>query len=67
MDLCEPSGWVCIAVKDMREKPIRTFMLQIAVRNNFDRIFLKAFDTFFLPFRLSVIIKMDVIVTVRSR
>lgn len=31
VDLCEPSGWVCIAVKDMREKPIRTFMLQIAV------------------------------------
>lgn len=34
MDLSEPAGWVTIPVKDMREIPIRTFMIQIAVISN---------------------------------
>lgn len=32
--LSEPSGWVHIPVKDIREKPIRMFMIQIAVTSN---------------------------------
>ena len=34
MDLNEPSGWVVIPIKDINERPIRTFMLQIAVISN---------------------------------
>lgn len=34
VDLCQPTGWVVIPVKDMRDKPIRTFMIQIAVISN---------------------------------
>lgn len=34
MDLNEPSGWVVIPIKDINDKPIRTFMIQIAVINN---------------------------------
>ena len=34
MDLNEPSGWVIIPVKDDYTKPIRTFMIQIAVISN---------------------------------
>lgn len=33
-DLNEPSGWVMIPVKDIHDKPIRTFMIQIAVISN---------------------------------
>lgn len=34
MDLNEPNGWVVIPVKDMNDRPIRTFMIQIAVISN---------------------------------
>lgn len=34
MELDEPSGWVVINTKDCRDKPIRTFMIQIAVISN---------------------------------
>lgn len=34
MDLNEPSGWVTIPIKDLNDKPIRTFMIQIAVISN---------------------------------
>lgn len=34
IDLSEPTGWVVIPIKDIREKPIRTFMIQIAVISN---------------------------------
>ncbi|XP_067000450.1 anaphase-promoting complex subunit 10 [Anabrus simplex] len=34
IDLNEPTGWVLIPVKDINEKPIRTFMIQIAVISN---------------------------------
>ncbi|GFN77763.1 anaphase-promoting complex subunit 10 [Plakobranchus ocellatus] len=34
VELCEPSGWVCIPLKDSHDKPIRTFMIQIAVLSN---------------------------------
>lgn len=34
MDLNEPNGWIVIPVKDLNERPIRTFMLQIAVISN---------------------------------
>nr|CAH7759533.1 unnamed protein product [Callosobruchus chinensis] len=32
--LTEPSGWVHVPVKDIRNKPIRVFMIQIAVTSN---------------------------------
>ncbi|XP_018331827.1 anaphase-promoting complex subunit 10-like [Agrilus planipennis] len=32
--LSEPSGWVHIPIKDIRDKPIRVFMIQIAVTSN---------------------------------
>nr|CAI5863926.1 unnamed protein product [Callosobruchus analis] len=32
--LTEPSGWVHVPVKDIRDKPIRVFMIQIAVTSN---------------------------------
>ncbi|CRL00379.1 CLUMA_CG013647, isoform A [Clunio marinus] len=34
IDLCEPSGWIVVPIKNIREKPIRTFMIQIAVISN---------------------------------
>lgn len=34
MDLHEPSGWVEIPIMDMYDRPIRTFMIQIAVISN---------------------------------
>ncbi|XP_019539692.1 anaphase-promoting complex subunit 10 isoform X2 [Aedes albopictus] len=34
LDLCEPSGWVCIPIKEVRDIPMRTFMIQIAVISN---------------------------------
>lgn len=34
IDLEEPSGWVQIPMLDVRSKPIRTFMIQIAVISN---------------------------------
>lgn len=34
MDLNEPSGWVVIPIKDINDRPIRTFMIQIAVISN---------------------------------
>ncbi|XP_022184239.2 anaphase-promoting complex subunit 10 [Nilaparvata lugens] len=33
-DLTEPTGWVVMPVKDIHERPIRTFMIQIAVISN---------------------------------
>lgn len=32
--LSEPSGWVHVPIKDIRDKPIRMFMVQIAVTSN---------------------------------
>lgn len=32
--MCEPSGWIVIPIRNIRDKPIRTFMLQIAVISN---------------------------------
>lgn len=34
IDLCEPSGWIVVPIKNIRENPIRTFMIQIAVISN---------------------------------
>lgn len=34
IDLSEPTGWVLIPIKDIHDKPIRTFMIQIAVISN---------------------------------
>lgn len=34
IDLNEPTGWVVIPIKDVRDKAIRTFMIQIAVISN---------------------------------
>lgn len=34
VDLKEPVGWVKIPLKDMHDRPIRTFMIQIAVISN---------------------------------
>lgn len=34
IDLCEPSGWIVVPIKNIRDKPIRTFMIQIAVISN---------------------------------
>jgi len=34
VELNEPSGWFIVPLKDSREKPIRTFMVQIAVLSN---------------------------------
>ncbi|XP_058119046.1 anaphase-promoting complex subunit 10 [Anopheles ziemanni] len=34
VDLCEPSGWVCIPIKEYEDEFICTFMIQIAVISN---------------------------------
>lgn len=34
IELTEPNGWVCIPLKDIHDRPIRTFMIQIAVLSN---------------------------------
>lgn len=34
IELSEPVGWVCVPMKDINDKPIRTFMVQIAVLSN---------------------------------
>lgn len=34
VDLSEPSGWIVIPLKDIHERPIRTFMIQITVVSN---------------------------------
>lgn len=34
IDLNEPTGWVQIPTVDIRDRPIRTFMIQIAVISN---------------------------------
>eukprot|EP00088_Acartia_fossae_P024932 TRINITY_DN25774_c0_g2_i1.p1 TRINITY_DN25774_c0_g2~~TRINITY_DN25774_c0_g2_i1.p1 ORF type:complete len:172 (-),score=35.41 TRINITY_DN25774_c0_g2_i1:47-562(-) len=34
VDISEPSGWIVIPLKDINEKLIRTFMLQIAILQN---------------------------------
>ena len=34
VDLSEPAGWIVIPLKDMNERLVRTFMLQIAVLQN---------------------------------
>lgn len=34
VELTEPSGWEIIPIKDIRERPIRTYMIQIAVISN---------------------------------
>ncbi|XP_063375267.1 anaphase-promoting complex subunit 10 [Cydia amplana] len=34
IELIEPSGWEMIPIKDMHDRPIRTFMIQIAVLSN---------------------------------
>jgi len=34
VDLQEPSGWIVIPLKDLNEKLVRTFMVQIAVIQN---------------------------------
>ncbi|XP_018301138.1 anaphase-promoting complex subunit 10 isoform X1 [Mycetomoellerius zeteki] len=34
MDLNEPSGWIVIPIKNINDRPIRTFMIQIAVISN---------------------------------
>ncbi|XP_013402916.1 anaphase-promoting complex subunit 10 [Lingula anatina] len=34
VEMTEPTGWVYVPLKDINEKPIRTFMIQIAVISN---------------------------------
>lgn len=34
VELNQPTGWVVVPVKDMRLKPIRTFMIQLAIISN---------------------------------
>ena len=34
IEMSEPVGWVCVAMKDVNDKQIRTFMIQIAVLSN---------------------------------
>ena len=34
LELSEPSGWVCVTLRDSSDRPIRTFMLQLAVLSN---------------------------------
>ncbi|XP_023319594.1 anaphase-promoting complex subunit 10 [Eurytemora carolleeae] len=34
IDISEPNGWIIIPLKDMNDKLVRTFMLQIAVLQN---------------------------------
>lgn len=30
----EPAGWIIVPIKNARDKPIRTFMIQVAVISN---------------------------------
>lgn len=34
IELSEPSGWVCVPLRDLNDRPLRTFMLQLAVLSN---------------------------------
>lgn len=34
VELNEPCGWVVIPLRDMNDKPVRTFMIQIAILSN---------------------------------
>lgn len=34
LELTEPSGWVCVLLRDSSDRPIRTFMIQLAVLSN---------------------------------
>ncbi|XP_076468065.1 anaphase-promoting complex subunit 10-like [Babylonia areolata] len=34
LELSEPSGWVCVPLRDSSDRSIRTFMLQLAVLSN---------------------------------
>ena len=34
IELSEPVGWVSVPLKDTNDKPIRTFMIQIAILSN---------------------------------
>lgn len=34
VEMSEPVGWVCVPLKDVNDKPIRTFMIQVTVLSN---------------------------------
>lgn len=34
LELSEPSGWVYVGLRDSSDRPVRTFMLQLAVLSN---------------------------------
>ena len=34
IELSEPIGWISVPLKDLNSKPIRTFMIQIAILSN---------------------------------
>ncbi|XP_041359428.1 anaphase-promoting complex subunit 10-like [Gigantopelta aegis] len=34
IEMSEPVGWVCVPLRDSSDKPIRTFMIQVAVLSN---------------------------------
>lgn len=34
IELSEPIGWICVPLRDHNSKPIRTFMIQIAILSN---------------------------------
>ena len=38
VDINEPNGWLVIPLKDINEKLVRTFMLQIAVLQNHQQV-----------------------------
>jgi len=38
IDISEPNGWIIIPLKDMNDKLVRTFMLQIAVLQNHQQV-----------------------------
>ena len=40
VDLQEPSGWIVIPLKDLNEKLVRTFMVQIAVIQNHQQVYI---------------------------
>ena len=49
VEIAEPSGWTRIPLKDINDKLIRTFMLQIAVLQNHQQV----------PYPLLIIIEFD--------